>query len=327
MAVVTAQHHSAQRCCSIATQTVDSPSATYASTAASPMVEYVDPAPVAPAPVFEYVAPAPTVTYAAPAPVVDYVAPAPSVTFAAPAPVFEYVAPAPVLGFAPAPAGSFVAPSQQLRPYTAAAVTTGVNLDAEFVCSASQVVGSLPHGEVFTGPGFFHVHHEHLASVPAVTEFFPLSDDDGDAVKGSRPPCLGEPWRPQEQVQRHTMEQLADVAPMVPFLAVPEPQMVDQLVAMVKHVDSVVPEQIIAVPKISWPSRFPRTVLCEPQKAEQLVEVPVPAPSFSDWVRWEEAYRRTGHTWLGGFEWRLIPSRGTTASPGRYINTGHRDAG
>ena len=172
------------------------------------------------------------------------------------------------------------------------------------------------------GPGFFHVHHEHIASVPAVTEFFPLSDGDGDAVKGSRPPCLGEPRRPQEQVQRHTMEQLADVAPMVPFLAVPEPQMVDQLVAMVKHVDSVVPEQIIAVPKISWPSRFPRTVLCEPQKAEQLVEVPVPAPSFSDWVRWEEAYRRTGHTWLGGFEWRLIPSRGTTASPGRYINTG-----
>ena len=191
-----------------------------------------------------------------------------------------------------------------------------VNLDAEFVGSASQVVGSLPRGEVFTGPGFFHVHHEHIVSVPAVTEFFPLSDDDGDAVKGSRPSCLGEPRRPQEQVQRHTMEQLTDVAPMVPSLAVPEPQMVDQLVAMVKHVDSVVPEQIIAVPKISWPSRFPRTVLCEPQKAEQLVEVPVPAPSFSDWVRWEETYRRTGHTWLGGFDWCH------TASPGRHINTG-----
>ena len=124
------------------------------------------------------------------------------------------------------------------------------------------------------------------------------------------------PPGPQERVQRHTMEQLADVAPMVPSLAVPEPQMVDQLVAMVKHVDSVVPEQIIAVPKISWPSRFPRTGLCEPQKAEQLVEVPVPAPSFSDWVRWEETYRRTGHTWLGGFDWCY------TASPGRYINTG-----
>ena len=133
--------------------------------------------------------------------------------------------------------------------------------------------------------------------------------------RGGRPEAFAEP-RPQEQVQRHTTEQLADVAPMVNSLAVPEPQMVDQLVAMIKHVDSVVPEQIIAVPKISWPSRFPRTVLREPQKAEQLVEVPVPAPSFSDWVRWEETYRRTGHTWLGGFEWRL------TASPGRSFNTG-----
>ena len=144
---------------------------------------------------------------------------------------------------------------------------------------------------------------------------------------GRRPASLAEPPGPQERVQRHTMEQLADVAPMVPSLAVPEPQLVDQLVAVVKHVDSVVPEQIIAVPKISWPSRFPRTVLREPQKAEQLVEVPVPAPSFSDWLRWEETYRRTGYTWLGGFEWRLIPLRGTTASPGRYRNTGHRDAG
>ena len=287
LAVVSAQHHSSQRCCSVATQTGDGvpPVAACAASAASPLVEYVDPAPVvpapvvgyvapaltvtyaAPAPVVDFVAPAPSVTFAAPAPVVDYVAPAPSVTYAAPAPVFEYVAPAPVLGFAPAPAGSFVAPSQQSRPYTAAAVTTGVNLDADVVGSASQVVGSLPHGEVFTGPGFFHVHYEHIASVPAVTEFFPLSDDDGDAVKGSRPPCLGEPRRPQELVQRHTMEQLADVAPMVPFLAVPEPQMVDQLVAMVKHVDSVVPEQIIAVPKISWPSRFPRTVLRSPPSA------------------------------------------------------------
>ena len=112
------------------------------------------------------------------------------------------------------------------------------------------------------------------------------------------------------------MEQLADVAPIVPSLAVPEPQMVDQLVAMIKHVDSVVPQQIIAVPRISWPSRFPRTVLREPQKAEQLVEVPVPAPSFSDWVRWEETYRRTGHTWLGGFEWRLTAS---PAGPRRRV--------
>ena len=84
----------------------------------------------------------------------------------------------------------------------------------------------------------------------------------------------------RRQVQRHTMEQLADVAP-VPSLAVPEPQMVDQVVDMIKHVDSVVPGEVVAVPKISWPSRFLRTVLREPQKTEQLVEVPVPVPSFS----------------------------------------------
>ena len=90
---------------------------------------------------------------------------------------------------------------------------------------------------------------------------------------------------------------------------VPESQMVDQLGAVIKLVDSVVSEQIIAVPKISWPSRFPRTVLRELQKAEQLVEVPVPVSSFSDCVRLEETYKRTGHTWLGGFEWCLIPSR------------------
>ena len=155
-------HHSWQSCCSVATQTGDEVPAT---TAASPMVGYVDPAPVSPAPVFEYVAPTPAVTFAAPspvvryvaptpavtyaalAPVIGYVAPAPSVTSSATAPVFEYVTPAPVFGFiAPAPAGSFVAPSQQLRPaYTD---------DAAVVVSASQVVGSLPHGDCFLRPCF-----------------------------------------------------------------------------------------------------------------------------------------------------------------------------
>ena len=113
--------------------------------APAPLVGYVAPSPAvtyaAPAPVVGYVAPSPAVTYAAPVPVIDYVAPAPSVAYGEPAPVFEYVAPAPVLEYiAPAPAVFVVAPSQQLRPaFTAAAVSTGVNLDAEFGCSASQV--------------------------------------------------------------------------------------------------------------------------------------------------------------------------------------------
>ena len=65
-----------------------------------------------------------------------------------------------------------------------------------------------------------------------------------------------------------------------------------------------------------------RAVLRAPQVAEQLVEVPVLVPSFDHWLRWEEAYRATGHTWLGGFEWSLFPHKESTASPGRYMNTG-----
>ena len=156
------------------------PAVTYAvpapvigSVAPAPAVTYAAPVPVidsvapahsvtyaVPAPVIVSVAPAHSVTYAVPAPVMFYVAPAPSVTYAAPAPVFENVAPAPVSEYiAPVPAVTFLAHSQQLRPaYSAAAVTPGVNLDAEFVVSASQVVGSL-HGEMFAAPVFPQVHH------------------------------------------------------------------------------------------------------------------------------------------------------------------------
>ena len=150
--------------------------------APAPVVGYVAPAPAvtyaALAPVIDFVAPAPSVTFAAPAPVIGHVSPAPSVTFSAPAPVFEYVTPAPVFGFiAPAPAGSFVAPSQQLRPaYTD---------DAAVVVSASQVVGSLPHGEVFAAPVFHQVHH-----VPLAGGEFPENLVEIPVVVARRPPPL-----------------------------------------------------------------------------------------------------------------------------------------
>ena len=261
MAVVTAQHHSAQRCCTIATQTVDSPS------------------------VIEYVAPAPAVTYAAPAPVVGYVSSAPSVTFAAPASVFEYVAPAPVFEYiAPEPAVSFVAPSQQLRPaYTA----SGVNLHASVEVSASQVVGSLPLGEVFAAPVFHHVHHEQraggdmteiFANFPVVQEqgvvgFLPLVEEF-TAYVARRPSPLVEVW-PSVRVQRHVVEQLADIAPMVQILDSPEPQMVAQLLEVFRLLDTQLPdEQVIFVPKISCSPCPSRSRVPEPQSAERLVEVP-----------------------------------------------------
>ena len=50
--------------------------------------------------------------------------------------------------------------------------------------------------------------------------------------------------------------------------------MVLQLVAVLKPVDSPVPEQTVAVPKISLPSRPLRAALAATQMVEQLVEVP-----------------------------------------------------
>ena len=93
--------------------------------------------------------------------------------------------------------------------------------------------------------------------------------------QGGRPPCLGEP--PQDNFQKHTVEQFADDVPMLTLLDSPVPRKVGQLVAALARYDAPVPEQVIEVPKISCPPRFSRSVLRTPQMAEQLVEVPVPS--------------------------------------------------
>ena len=70
------------------------------------------------------------------------------------------------------------------------------------------------------------------------------------------------------------MEHIVGFSPFVQILDVPGPQMVDQPVKVLKMLDTVTPEQVIAVPKISQDSIPLRTVLREPQMVEQLVEVP-----------------------------------------------------
>ena len=86
------------------------------------------------------------------------------------------------------------------------------------------------------------------------------------------------------RVLRHTVEQIGDIVPVVPTLVVPEPQMVDQLVAVFKRFDTAVPEQIIAVPKIPSSSRGH----CSNADGGA---VGVLVPSFSHWFRWDEAYK------------------------------------
>ena len=77
--------------------------------------------------------------------------------------------------------------------------------------------------------------------------FFELFDED---TAGVRPEVLAEP-RPQERVQRRTLEQIVDAVPLVQILDAPVPQMVEQLPDVLRFFDrlATVPEQAIEVPK------------------------------------------------------------------------------
>ena len=105
--------------------------------------------------------------------------------------------------------------------------------------------------------------------------FFELFDED---TAGVRPGALAEPW-PQERVQRHTMEHIADLvccAPLVQTLDAPVPPTVEQLQDVLQFFDrlSAVPEPVIEVPKIITEDVPTRAVLRASQLVEQLVEVP-----------------------------------------------------
>ena len=103
---------------------------------------------------------------------------------------------------------------------------------------------------------------------------FELFDED---TAGVRPGVLAEP-RPQERVQRDTMEHIVDFvccAPMVQILDALVPQTVEQLPDVLHFFDrlSTVPEPVIEVPKIINEDVPMRAVLRATQLAEQLLEV------------------------------------------------------
>ena len=104
---------------------------------------------------------------------------------------------------------------------------------------------------------------------------FELFDED---TAGLWPGVLAEP-RPQERVQRHTMEHIVDYvccAPLVQTLDAPVPQTVDKLHDVLRFFDrlTTVPEQVIEVPKVITEDVPMRAVLRATQLAEQLLEVP-----------------------------------------------------
>ena len=219
--------------------------------------------------------------------------------------------------------------------------------------SASQVVGSLPLGEVFAAPVFHQVHQEQFAggeipetlllaeefTEPVFTAFHQEQSSAGDTTEnfaifpvvleqvlvqafprlvGSSPlvdeftayvarrPLTLVEVQPFVRAQRHFVEQLADIAPMVQILDGLEPQMVVQLLEVFRLLDTQLPdEQAVFVPKISCFPFPSRSRVPEPQSADQLVEVltvltptriavqiaeqivdtPVHLPEFAEWVQ------------------------------------------
>ena len=155
----------------------------------------------------------------------------------------------------------------------------------------------------------------------ADAEYFELSSDEEVAsARGMRPAPLWEP-RPQERVQRHTAEQMIESFVPVPILDLdaPVPQMVEQLVGVLKVFDQSLPEQVIEVPKITLQAGVPhRAAPRKPQLAEQLVEVPT-TPGY--------ALAVVAVQTLGWRAARALLEQLNAAGPGRDTNTGHRDGG
>ena len=88
-----------------------------------------------------------------------------------------------------------------------------------------EVVDSLPLVEEFTGPGFNQVHHEQNPAIPVVTEYFPMTDDEGSELSAGVRPAPLEEGRPQGKLQRH-----AGIGyELVLALDAPVLQMVEQL--------------------------------------------------------------------------------------------------
>ena len=145
----------------------------------------------------------------------------------------------------------------------------------------------------------------------AGTEFYAMSEVDEVLAAGVRPPSLGEPPGPAVKVGRVQQPGAFEL----PSLDVPVLQMEDQLVDVLGYFSTlvlVVAEQVIEVPKVVSPARAARTVLCAPQMADQLVEVPT-TPGYAFAV-----------VAVQTLEWPAARAlfEQIAASPGRDANTG-----
>ena len=156
-----------------------------------------------------------------------------------------------------------------------------------------RVVGSLPPVDEFTSPVYNPVHQEQVFAgdttenianflvvqeqvlVQAIPRLVgsPPPIDEFTAYVARRPLPLVE-VRPSARAQRHIMEDLGDLVPLVQILDLPVLRTVDSVTDVLRLLDRPLVEQVISVPKISCSPCPSRSRVSEPQSAEQLVEVP-----------------------------------------------------
>ena len=101
-------------------------------------------------------------------------------------------------------------------------------------------------------------------------ELFSLEEEPG----GGLPAPLSEVAGRQGKVERHVVEDLGELAPLLQILDLPVPQMVDNVLDALRILDFPMVVQVIEVPKVLIDVFLARSLVPEPQTAEQLVEVP-----------------------------------------------------
>ena len=101
-------------------------------------------------------------------------------------------------------------------------------------------------------------------------ELFSLEEEPG----GCLPAPLSEVAGRQDKVVRHVVEDLGELAPLVQIIDLPVPQTVDYVADALRILDFPIAEEVIVVPTISCSPCPSRSLVPEPQSAEQLVEVP-----------------------------------------------------
>ena len=101
-------------------------------------------------------------------------------------------------------------------------------------------------------------------------QLFSLEEEPGRGL----PAPLSEVAGRQGKVERHVVEDLGELAPLVQILDLLVPQLVDTVLDALRIPERPMAVQVIEVPKILIDVIPGRSLVPEPQTAEQLVEVP-----------------------------------------------------